>query len=618
MSEETTTLLKEVPGIDVPTDLFINTEFKMNPDILKEEPHPQPSLGYSDELNNAKKKITPHVEKWDSSVKFLLSEFELIDIYRNPKFAYQRYNEPIIKYRSKMDTDESKGRFPIFSRAYFKLWEVLETTHILDRFRDTPLTIGCVAEGPGGFMHCLMDNRKKQNGLDWNKDEYYSITLKIGEGNDAKALDWDHFKSKEYFDYVKSTGNNVNLSYGEDGTGNMFNLKNLTHFVEKDLGNKKCQLVTGDGGIDLSSDEEFDIQELVNAPLFYAEILYCFHIQETNGSFILKIYDIYYNVTVQLILLLKLFYEKVRIVKPHTSRPASSEKYLVCEGFKGASEEQLQILRDILYEWVGKTGGWNGLDKSTFAERIISFNLDEAKVEAFRSELAKFNAIFSESQISKINRGLELCSKGFIPKDDVMAIKKQQKDIAIAWCEKHGMPYNPDLVLQETSTKSHGGGHNQRGGHGRSDGNWRGRNDRDNGNWRGRNDRDNSNWRRNDYRNDRRDRDDDRGYRRDDRRDRRDNSRDRSRSPHRGKMYSEREDRRYDNRNRDRHDRNRNRDRSRDKSEERDRRRDNDRSDRKGGRDRDQEKSSTKIQFERSAEDEEKMRKRAERFGGSN
>ena len=56
--------------------------------------------------------------------------------------------------------------------------------------------------------------------------------------------------------------------------------------------------------------------------------------QKHKGHFILKVFDIFLKGTVDMIFLLNCFYTKVHICKPHTSRYANSEKYVVCEGFK--------------------------------------------------------------------------------------------------------------------------------------------------------------------------------------------------------------------------------------------------------------------------------------------
>jgi len=52
----------------------------------------------------------------------------------------------------------------------------------------------------------------------------------------------------------------VRLSYGK-GDGNLLDLQNIKLFVEKDLDNKKQELVTADGGIEVKG-EYFNIQEL--------------------------------------------------------------------------------------------------------------------------------------------------------------------------------------------------------------------------------------------------------------------------------------------------------------------------------------------------------------------
>jgi hypothetical protein len=56
--------------------------------------------------------------------------------------------------------------------------------------------------------------------------------------------------------------------------------------------------------------------------------------QAKNGSFILKIYDTFTNITIKLVYLLTSFYEEVYIHKPFFSRNTDSEKYIICSKFK--------------------------------------------------------------------------------------------------------------------------------------------------------------------------------------------------------------------------------------------------------------------------------------------
>lgn len=82
--------------------------------------------------------------------------------------------------------------------------------------------------------------------------------------------------------------------------------------------------MTGDGGIECIGDDEFHYQEIFNAKLFFSEILTALRIQQIGGTFILKIYDTHFEITNQLIMLLCVFYRKVGLIKPLTSRPGNS------------------------------------------------------------------------------------------------------------------------------------------------------------------------------------------------------------------------------------------------------------------------------------------------------
>ena len=98
-----------------------------------------------------------------------------------------------------MEYNNEKDQAQIFSRAYFKLWEILQTG-VLAGTEDRQLSIGCVAEGPGGFIHALVDYRLRQqrHSLRRKKDVYNSITLKI-DGNTRNAKDWSDGRGKKLF-----------------------------------------------------------------------------------------------------------------------------------------------------------------------------------------------------------------------------------------------------------------------------------------------------------------------------------------------------------------------------------------------------------------------------------
>lgn len=94
--------------------------------------------------------------------------------------------------------------------------------------------------------------------------------------------------------------------------------------MNNDLKGEKCELVTADGGIECGSDEDYEHKEIVNFKLFLAEMVLALRIGKKGGMFIMKMYSISSELSMQLIGVLVMCYEKVRVVKPCTSRPGNS------------------------------------------------------------------------------------------------------------------------------------------------------------------------------------------------------------------------------------------------------------------------------------------------------
>ena len=66
---------------------------------------------------------------------------------------------------------------------------------------------------------------------------------------------------------------------------------------------------------------------------------------------VIKVYDIFHKVTIDIIYILSFYFDKCYITKPYTSRTANSEKYLVCKNFKGIDASDLEKLYLIIEEY---------------------------------------------------------------------------------------------------------------------------------------------------------------------------------------------------------------------------------------------------------------------------
>jgi cap1 methyltransferase len=152
--------------------------------------------------------------------------------------------------------------------------------------------------------------------------------------------------------------------------------------------------------------------------------------QKKGGMFILKFFDTYQTKTLQLIYLLRKCYSNLYFVKPYTSRPANSEKYLVCIDFLDniSKEEIHKLLLDI--PRIGSTMN-NQLEISKYNTNDIDFY----------QSIHEINDITFERQKEFILSTLEL------HKDNVMEQKKEelfknQIMTSSEWCKIYGIKIN--------------------------------------------------------------------------------------------------------------------------------------------------------------------------------
>ena len=242
--------------------------------------------------------------------------------------------EYIYIYNKHIDNNIGTALYNPLSRSFFKLQEIIIDLDILD-MSSNELTILGLAEAPGGFMECLYQFRKKQ--CSTNKDHYFCMSLISNEPDVPSLSNLTHI--------IKD--NTLTIIKGEDQTGDLYNYKNIL-YIKRTI-QKKVDIVTADGGFNYH--DQYDYQEQLSYKLIYSEIITALHTLKVGGHFVLKIFDIFTHNTFHLIYFVSKFFKEVNITKPFSSRPANSEKYLVCKSFIGISQQYGQLLLDTLLDW---------------------------------------------------------------------------------------------------------------------------------------------------------------------------------------------------------------------------------------------------------------------------
>lgn len=378
-----------------------NCIHKLNASFTNTKQVPYMSYSLNHYLNEIKNRIAQNEDEWHATKK-----------YTNP-FEYIYTNNP--------KTSISKYR-PI-SRAYFKMVEIINTFRILP-LNTGPINMFALAEGPGGFIEAVANCRRNPN------DKYYGMTIE--DPTDDNVPGWKKTQS-----FLRANPN-VALERGIDGTGNLLDVNNFLYVAKKYK--NKMELVTGDGGFNFSND--FGGQEQNMIGLLFAQIAYALVVQKHGGNFVLKLFDCFLKSTTELIYLVSSMYDKVYVCKPHTSRCANSERYLVCTGFKLVdSRDIIHVLEKMLGQ-ICNINNQGLIIKSIFETVNIPLH--------YYNKLEECNCIIGQMQLENISETMALMDSKF-KSNKITNYLRLNTQKCIQWCMKNHVEYNVNASIHDAN-----------------------------------------------------------------------------------------------------------------------------------------------------------------------
>jgi 23S rRNA U2552 (ribose-2'-O)-methylase RlmE/FtsJ len=352
-----------------------------------------------------------------SLYKYLINIKTQIDSLPNDWDKFKKYTNPYEYIHTIIpNTNQSVCNIKPLSRSFFKMIEICKLMHILELLPETCKSFH-LAEGPGGFIEAFSYLRNNKN------DTYYGMTLI--DDNNSSIPGWK--KSKQFL----INNPNVIIEAGIDGTGNLMNTENLRNCYDKYNGS--IDLVTGDGGFDFSID--YNQQESIVIKLLFCQISYAIAVQRENGVFIIKFFDTFTKISLDLLYLLTNIYDKVYFVKPNTSRYANSEKYIVCKGFLLNSLQTNDLVNKCCNIISGFTNDIDIENGNMQLKSIFNFNLPYI----FTTKIEEYNSIFGQQQIENILVTLNMISHNKL--DKIEELKKINIQKCIIWCQKYNIPY---------------------------------------------------------------------------------------------------------------------------------------------------------------------------------
>ncbi|CAM9596264.1 unnamed protein product [Discosporangium mesarthrocarpum] len=125
----------------------------------------------------------------------------------------------------------------------------------------------------------------------------------------------------------------MSITYGPDGTGDLtreVNVKGFAETVRAGTSGSGVHLVVADGGFGAARDAE-DQEDAVKR-LFLCEAVAALLVLREGGSMVCKVFEVWGGFTAAVVYVLHRTFDRLAMIKPVTSRPASGERYLVCRG----------------------------------------------------------------------------------------------------------------------------------------------------------------------------------------------------------------------------------------------------------------------------------------------
>ena len=345
------------------------TDVELTPDLITLGPA-RSDLGHSNFCRQ--ELITTLFGKKDLFQTINEQQFDIVRKKSNP---YEKIGKAIFMNRAAVKMGNLDFLFNLTNSVIFNKPSASDVPPESQRFY-----FADICAGPGGFTEYLYwrigPNRAGGFGMtlagdhDWASDEKFMVPVK---------------------GFVRH--------YGEDGTGNIFSIENIVSFARKikeDTHGEMVSLVTADGGVAVDGQE--NEQEKLLKRLVLCQYLCALCILRKGGNFLCKVFDLLTDFNASLLYVVGQCFERISIVKPYTSRPANSERYVV---FLGLKEQH----PDAVIELLSRTNDiFQNLDEEV--EDIMTVFPISKIPESFREYLTDSNEKLAKAQIDGVDEFL--------------------------------------------------------------------------------------------------------------------------------------------------------------------------------------------------------------------
>ncbi|KNE63995.1 hypothetical protein AMAG_09056 [Allomyces macrogynus ATCC 38327] len=310
-------------------------------------------------------------------------------------------HEDITRGRALSNPYEKVGKSVFINRAAVKLAELDAECGLVPSLvrsfdpAQHAVVMADICSGPGGFSEYLLW-RTFQDA----RQDVTAIGFTLNSGDENTSFTPHKFVTEAIGSERFATCYGVPRPDAADGTGdgdilNLDNIHALAAEIDRRTNGAGAALVASDGGISVVGHE--DQQEALTRHLKLCEVLAMFHVLACGGSFVLKIYDALSPFMAGLVYLLFAHFEHVAVVKPLSSRPANSERYVICKHL--LTRKPAAVISHL-------EAAHDRLAKGENVTEIVSL-FDLIREEQFRKYLRHVNMVHAANQVRALEKLVE-------------------------------------------------------------------------------------------------------------------------------------------------------------------------------------------------------------------
>ncbi|XP_046464895.1 cap-specific mRNA (nucleoside-2'-O-)-methyltransferase 1 [Neodiprion pinetum] len=272
-----------------------------------------------------------------------------------------------------------------------------------------------ICAGPGGFSEYVLWKKK------WNA-KGFGFTLR-GE-NDFKLDEFYAGPCETFHPY-----------YGPKDNGDVYdpeNQKGFRDLIMEDTGGKGLHFTMADGGFSVEGQE--NIQEILSKQLYLCQCLVALMVLKDGGHFVVKLFDLFTHFSAGLIYLMYRCFDRICIFKPNSSRPANSERYLLCLGKRPDVSDVIAYLSRVNEHLLHPS---KSKDDNDVLELVSPSELENEKY--FKNYLIKSNNTLGRKQVIGLVKIAAFCNNPTLTEPTQGDMRKE---CLVHW----GLPDKPRTV----------------------------------------------------------------------------------------------------------------------------------------------------------------------------